>query len=86
MSNLVSLSLGKKSKTINWGQNPTTLERGSRMQQSTSTEREERERMGQTRDRDHFLRKSEQEVVAVGRGQALVSCNLIPGKTTETKP
>jgi hypothetical protein len=62
------------------------LERGSRMQQSTSTEREERERVGETRDRAVFYGRRSKRVVAVRRGQALVSCNLIPGKTTETKP
>jgi hypothetical protein len=63
MSNLVSLSLSRKKKQNYklgpkpW-KNPTTLERGSRMQQSASTEREERERVGETRDRDRFLRTS----------------------------
>jgi hypothetical protein len=68
MSNLLSLSLSlsrRKKKNYKLGpklwKTPTTLERGSRMQQSTSTQREERERVGETRDRDLFLRTSEQK-------------------------
>jgi len=58
------------------------------MQQRKYKHREggERERVGETRDRDRKKRLWSKRVVAVGRGQALVSCNLIPGKTTETKP
>jgi hypothetical protein len=85
MSNLVSLSLGEKTKTINWRQNPEKTLRfwnGALEcnKQSTSTEREE------TRDRDRRKRRWSKRVVAVERRQALVSSNLIPGKTTETKP
>jgi hypothetical protein len=87
----LGLSLGEKRKTINWCQNP---EKTLRLwngalesnKQSTSTEREERERVGETRDRDRRKRCWSKSFVAVGRRQALVSWNLIPGKTTETKP
>jgi len=52
----LSLSLGEKSKTINWAQNPYKTvglwnEALECNKQSTSTESEERERVGETRDR-----------------------------------
>jgi hypothetical protein len=90
MSNLVSLSLGEKSKTINWGQNPEKILRlwnGALECNKVQTQRGRREKEWERRKTETFFdgRRS-RRVVAVGGGQAFVSCNLIPGKTTETKP
>jgi hypothetical protein len=90
MSNLVSLSLGEKNKTVNWGQNPEKTLRlwnGALECNNIQAQRGRREKEWERRETETFFygRRSKR-VVAVGRGQALVSCNLIPGKTTETKP
>jgi hypothetical protein len=93
MSNLLSLSLslslGEKRKTINSGQNsekPLRLWNGALECNKVQAHRGRREKEWERRETETFsYGRRSKRVVAVGRGQALVSCNFIPGKTTETK-
>jgi hypothetical protein len=56
------------------------LERGSRMHK-VHAQRGRREKEWERRETETvFYGRRSKRVVAVGRGQALVSCNLIPGK------
>ncbi len=89
MSNLLSLSRRKK-QNYERGQNPEKILRlwnGALECNKVHAQRGRREKEWERREtKTVFYGHRSKRVVAVGRGQALMSCIVIPGKTTETKP
>jgi hypothetical protein len=86
----LALSLGEKSKTLKGGQNPEKILRlwnGALECNKVHAQRGRREKEWERRETETvFYGRRSKRVVVVGRGQALMSCNLISGKTTKTKP